>query len=277
MMLATTIFGIIAVLLARDRAFTRTLTSFLLFIFQVLAGVFFQEFTNKAIHHADRSTFSVMSTMSIPLLLISDIVLGYEVSRWQIIGVVVLVLTLGITIFRGDFSLKGIKYIVISNLISMGTIIAFKYSTTHYTSTEMMNLLNSGFMTFLFSIIVSRTKGWKGIKECLKPKYIGFASLYGIGGVLCAAAYKYMIASMVITLKRFFAMMFGVITGKLYFHEDHILRKLSVASVIGVGVFIMNVGPILASYFSDTPSEDYLHAVSRVPENLLEDGFLCKG
>jgi drug/metabolite transporter (DMT)-like permease len=248
MLLATTIFAVFAVLLAQDRNFTRTLASFFLLIFQVLAGVLFQELTNKAIHHADRSTFSVMSTMAIPLLLISDVILGYEVSWWQIVGVIVLTLTLGITIFRGDFSLKGIKYIISSNLISLGTIIAFKYSTTHYTSTEMMNLLNSGLMSILFFIIVSRAKGRKGIKEALQPKYFGFASLYGIGGVLCAAAYKYMIASMVIALKRFFSMMFGVITGKLYFHEENITRKLSIASLIGVGVFVMNVGPLLAAY-----------------------------
>jgi uncharacterized membrane protein len=96
----------------------------------------------------------------------------------------------------------------------------------------MMNLLNSGVMSFLFFIIVSRTKGRKGIKETLQLKYLGFASLYGIGGVLSAMAYKYMIASMVIALKRFFSMIFGVVTGKLYFHEKNIVHKLSTASLI---------------------------------------------
>ncbi|MDR0859467.1 MAG: hypothetical protein LBO09_00330 [Candidatus Peribacteria bacterium] len=65
--------------------------------------------------------------------------------------------------------------------------------------------------------------------------------MYAVGSVLCAAAYKYMIASMVIALKRFFAMIFGILMGKLFFHEEHITKKLSVASVIGVGVFIMNI------------------------------------
>jgi drug/metabolite transporter (DMT)-like permease len=118
-MLATTVFAFFAVFLEQDWNFTRTLTSFFLLVFQVLAGIIFQELTNKAIHYADRSTFSVMSTMTIPLLLISDIILGYGVSRRQIAGVIILTIMLTITILRGDFSMKGIKYIISSNLISL--------------------------------------------------------------------------------------------------------------------------------------------------------------
>jgi drug/metabolite transporter (DMT)-like permease len=264
MMLATTIFAFIIVFLGEDWNFTRTLTSFFLLIFQVLAGVLFQELTNQAIHHADRSTFSVMSAIAIPLLLISDIVLGYGVSWRQIAGVILLTAMLGIAIFRGDFSMKGVKYVIASNLVSIGTIIAFKYSTSYYTSTEMMNLLNSGLMSFLFFVIVSRTKGRKGIKDALKPKYFGFASIYGMGGVLAAMAYKYMIASMVIALKRFFSMMFGVITGKLYFHEENVLRKLSIASLIGIGVFVMNIEPLVASYLGTSVNEEPIHAVAEI-------------
>jgi uncharacterized membrane protein len=105
----------------------------------------------------------------------------------------------------------------------------------------LVNFYNALFAGCLFFIIVSRTKGRKGIQNTFKSKYLGFAMLYGVGGVLCAAAYKYMIASMVIALKRFFAMVFGVITGKLFFHEKKIIKKLSVASVVGAGVAIMNV------------------------------------
>lgn len=88
------IFAFLTLILKQDRSFERTLASFFLLIFQVLAGVLFQEVTNQAIHHADRSTFSVMSMISIPLLLISDIVLGYGVSRRQIAGVSVLIFML---------------------------------------------------------------------------------------------------------------------------------------------------------------------------------------
>jgi hypothetical protein len=84
----------------------------------------------------------------------------------------VLILIVGFSIFRGDFSMKGIKYIIAANLISIATIIAFKYSTTHYASTEMMHLLISCFKCFLFVIIVSKAKGLQGIKDILQPKYL---------------------------------------------------------------------------------------------------------
>jgi len=191
-----------------DWHYDLSLLSFSLLVFQVFGAVIFCSLSNKAIQHADRSTFSIMSTMSIPLLLLSDIVFGYGVTTWQIIGVLVLVVMLGYVVFKGDFSTKGMKYIIISNLISLGTITAFKYSTSHFGSTELVNFYNAVFAGALFFIIISRTKGWKGIRSVFKFKYLGFAILYGIGGVLSAAAYKYMIASMLIALKRFFAMMF---------------------------------------------------------------------
>ncbi|MDR2190138.1 MAG: hypothetical protein LBP53_02910 [Candidatus Peribacteria bacterium] len=65
---------------------------------------------------------------------------------------------------------------------------------------------------------------------------------------MTAAAYKFMIASMVIALKRFLSMILGVITGKLYFHEKHLLKKLSVASLIGLGVLVMHIEPLIASF-----------------------------
>ena len=261
-MLTTTIFAGIVLFLQNDRTFTRTLLSFFLLIFQILAGVIFTEITNKAIHHADRSTFSVMSTIAIPLLLVSDIFLGYEVSLRQIIGVVILVAMLSYTIFKGDFSMKGMKYVVISNLISIGTIMAFKYSTVHFASTELMNFYNAGCMSILFFIIVCRTKGLRGVKNVFKRKYFWFASLYGVGSILSAAAYKYMIASMVVALKRFLSMMFGVITGKLYFHETNTSKKLTIASLVGMAVLMMNIWPVLSAYrgLDETETPETFHA-----------------
>jgi hypothetical protein len=110
--------------------------------------------------------------MTIPLLLLFDLLLGYTVSRWQIMGVMLLTFMLVYTFFKGHFSMKGIKYIIASNLISLGTIIAFKYTTTHYASTELMNFYNAGGMSMLFFVIVCKTKGFKGIKQVLKLKYL---------------------------------------------------------------------------------------------------------
>lgn len=264
-MIATAVCSGVVLWVKSDRHYELTLVSFLLLIFQILGAVIFSSLSNKAIHHAERSTFSVMSTMSIPLLLLSDIVFGYGVTIWQIIGVSVLVIMLSYAIFKGDFSTKGMKYIIASNIVSLGTTIAFKYSTSHFGSTELVNFYNAIFAGLLFFIIVSRTKGWKGIKNTFKSKYLGFAMLYGVGGVLSAAAYKYMIASMVIALKRFFAMMFGVITWKLFFHEKNTLKKLSVASIVGVGVAIMNIWPLLSSFFVSSSSSK-THASAPLPD-----------
>jgi hypothetical protein len=68
--------------------------------------------------------------------------------------------------------MKGIKYIIASNLISLGTVIAFKYATTHYASTELMNFYNAGGMSLLLFVIICKTKGFKGVKQVFKLKYL---------------------------------------------------------------------------------------------------------
>jgi len=187
-----------------------------------------------------------MSTMGIPLLLVLDILLGYEITARHILGGIMLLGMLIYIIYKGDFSMKGIKYVIAANLLSVLTITAFKYSTSYFGSTELVNFYSALFAGGLFVVIVGRTKGIKGILKICKPKYLAFASLYGIASVLNAAAYKYMISSMVIACKRFFAMMFGIISGKLYFQEKNLLKKISVASMIGMGVIVMNIGPLLS-------------------------------
>jgi hypothetical protein len=76
-----------------------------------------------------------------------------------------------------------------------------------------------------------------------------------------------MIASMVIAFKRCFAMMFGVITGKLFFHEKNLTKKLSVASIVGMGVVIMHIGPLFSSLFASPALPEEIHASSPLPEN----------
>lgn len=252
--LTTFITGIVAAIVVffqNNRTFDLNLLSFTLVVYQVLAAVIFYAISNKAVHYADRSTSAVLSTMAIPLLLLFDMILGYEILSRHIIGVIFLIVVLSYSFLNGQFSTKGIKYVIISNLISVTTITAFKYSVTYFTTTSMMNFLNCFFVSWLFFIVIMRTLGRKGIKQILKPKYMLFGCLHGIGTVLCAAAYSVMISSIVAALKRFLSMMRGILMWKLYFREDNVLRKLSIASLIGCAVAIMNIGPMLVNAFKE--------------------------
>jgi len=86
-----------------------------------------------------------------------------------------------------------------------------------------------------------------------------------VSGVLSAMAYKYMIASMVVAFRRFFSMILGVLTGKFLFYEKNVLRKLSIASLVGLGLFVMNIELLFASYSEmSEKKEEPLHAVAEV-------------
>jgi len=41
-----------------------------------------------------------------------------------------------------------------------------------------------------------------------------------------------------------------VITGKFFFQEKNVMKKLSVACIIGLGIAVMNIGPLFSFLFS---------------------------
>jgi hypothetical protein len=60
-------------------------------------------------------------------------------------------------------------------------------------------------------------------------------------------------------------MIFGVITGKLYFHEKHLIKKLSIASLIGIGVLVMHIEPLIATYLGGIKNEEYHASATFLP------------
>ncbi|HBA45016.1 TPA: hypothetical protein DCZ31_03465 [Patescibacteria group bacterium] len=56
-----------------------------LFLVLIISSILFNIFVIKAIENADRSTNGLLSILAIPLLLVSDIFLKYDITTYHII------------------------------------------------------------------------------------------------------------------------------------------------------------------------------------------------
>lgn len=239
---AIAIFSAISVIISWHFEISRTPISIFLLIFQIIAGVFYYPIVNKAIHHAERSTFSILGCIVLPIILVSDIILWYWVNEMKIVWVGIIAVILCYILWKKEISLKGIKYIMTANLIYMGMIIAFKYTTYHFMSTEMANFLITAPVALFFVPIVLIRKGIQGIKQTFRAKYLAIWGLYGIWWVLIAESYKTMIASMVMLFKQFFAMIFWLINARMLFHEKKLTKKILLAISMAIWIILMCLG-----------------------------------
>ncbi len=240
--LGIAIFSAIIVIIFKEFKVEWTTVSIALFIFQIVAGFFYYPIANRAIHYAEISVFYLLGCMNLPILLVSDLVLGYSITPLEIVGIGIIFISLWYGLYKRDLSFKGIRDIVLSNIILMGMMIAFKYVTHHYTTPETANFIIHAPLVLLFIPIVLKTAGIKWLKKTFKTKYRGLSWLYGMGNVCIAEAYKSITPAIVMLFKQAFMMIFSLITGRLIFHERKTVKKIWVAAGIIIGIIVMLVG-----------------------------------
>src|SRR5690606_12002348 len=83
---------------------------------------------------ADRSTFSFLRLLTIPLLLVVDIVLLYAISVTQIAGIAVILVALAILLYAHKKARKYAGLVVVTALVSVVTISLYKYDISHFNS-----------------------------------------------------------------------------------------------------------------------------------------------
>src|SRR3989344_3511505 len=81
-----------------------------------------------ALREADRSTFSFVRIITIPLLLAVDFILGYSITATQFLGIIIIVLSLIILMLRRGLNFKGIGYTLFTAIVAVITLSLYKYS-----------------------------------------------------------------------------------------------------------------------------------------------------
>lgn len=228
-------------LITKNFKFIFNLEFLVLFIASIIWSILFNLFVMKAIEKADRSTNTLLSIVAIPLLLISDILLWYNITTYNIIWIIFIVTVLLLISFRWTINTKWAKYVLITQFFAFINIALFKYMISNYTSTEMLNVIQSFSMATISFIIVVKNKWWaRKIVELYDRKYILFWLYSWLWWALNSMWFAFWPASIITAMKRILSMFWWVVMWKIYFHEEKTLQKFASVWFLSLWVVIMN-------------------------------------
>ncbi|MBU0998717.1 hypothetical protein KKG24_00190 [Patescibacteria group bacterium] len=192
-----------------------------------------------AIVKADRSTLGFLMIGTIPLLLLVDKVLGYEISTFNLIGIFVTVLGLIILLTNHGINKKGIGYVIFSTINAVATISIYKYCITYYNSVAAQQIITSVFL-LIFLFIMSMWKFKQNpLSYLLRKDFLVHSFSNGFGSVLISIAYVYAPASIITSGKRASSLLWSIISGSKVFHEKHILIKITSFIFIVMGLVFL--------------------------------------
>lgn len=192
-----------------------------------------------AIKHADRSTFSFIRVGTIPLLLATDIFLGFTIGFNQFIGIGVIIFGFIVLFVNQGVRKKGIWFVIFTMVNAVATISLFKYNITNFNSVEA----EQGLMTsivMIYMLIMALFVAKENPMQFLKKRVFlvqSFSS--GLGSVFLSFAYVFAPASIITTGKRSLAVMWAMLSGSFYFKEKKLLTKIGAFVLITIGLVFL--------------------------------------
>jgi len=184
---------------------------------------------------AERSTVGFLRLLTIPLLLVVDLSLGYNISMLQIAGVMIMFLALGMASHHNPKGKKGAGLAVLSALIGVATTSLYKYNITHYNSVIGEQVVVTSAILLFFFV----ASGKSPMRLLFRPVTGAQALSNGAGGALLSFAYGFAPASIVMALKRTFALIWTIAFGHIYFHEKTLKQKVYSGAVMVVGLALL--------------------------------------
>lgn len=195
----------------------------------------------KAVAVADRSTAGFLHTITIPLLLLVDIALGYGITLVQVAGIALLFAGIGALFIRSKKSNRGAKYLIAMSLIGVITTSLYKYNITNYNSVAAEQLVVVVFIMVFFSLLAALHRKPQPITLLFK-KNTGLQSLSsGLGVAIESFAFLLAPPSIVIAFKRGFALLWSIFFGHKWFHEHKLALKLRAASLAIAGLALITI------------------------------------
>jgi len=213
--------------------------SFLLLAIRVVSEILQSYFTILAIKNADRSTFSFIRTLTIPLLLIIDLIIGYKFSFISIIGLWILIISFFIIfLLKNKINFKWWKYVLFTAINWAFTISLFKYSITFYWNSvefDQIVVFSSVMFFYLYYLLKYKYK----IPNIFKDKLFLFQGIsMGVAMVLISFSYLFLNSSIATAIKRWWEIFWSIIFWYKIFNEKNILFKFFIAIFIFIWLIL---------------------------------------
>ena len=233
-LLFATIFIIAAGLLRNDFIFS--LASLPTFIPRLFLEVVQAHISVLAIMKADRGDFGIIRILTVPLLLTVDISLGYHVTSFQMLGIVLISGTVMFLSYAERFKTKGLWLILASAVNAVITISLYKYDITHFNSVEAEQGIVSLVLLLYFFMLAVYVRRENPLRFLLKPAFVVQTAASGLSYAAASFAILFAPASIITGALRAFAVLFSIISGRFYFREKGFLLKVTSFCVIALGL-----------------------------------------
>ncbi len=194
--------------------------SYFLLIIRILFEILQSYFTIIAIKKADRSTFSIIRIITIPLLVVVDFLIWYDFSILSLIWLIILISTfIFITLYKNKINFFGWKYVLFTAINAVITISLFKYSITIYwNSVEFDQFVILFFILLFYLYFIIKNK--YTIPNIFKDKLflIQWLAMW-IATILISFSYLFLNASIATAIKRWGEMFWSILFGYKIFWE----------------------------------------------------------
>jgi len=188
---------------------------------------------------ADRSTFGFLRVITIPLLLLVDVGLGYSINSAEFLGIIVILCTLVFLFLLHGVRTKGMGIVLFTGVNSVITLTLYKYNITHYNSVEAENLIGMGVIMVYFYIAARIIGKENPLRLIAKPVLFYQSFTEGFPQVFESFAYSFAPASVIATSVRAFGVAWSVVSGRFYFHEKHMLVKSLLLVFLVFGLILL--------------------------------------
>lgn len=206
-------------------------------VFEVIQGVS----AVLAVKYAERSTFSFLRTMTIPLILIVDLMLGYVIQPVQIVGMLVIAAALLLLFMNHGIKKAGVWFVVANAVNAVVTTSLYKYNVTHFNSPEFEGLVSAVWYCGMFYILSHVYEKRHPFHLFTNRTLMAQSLSSGFAQFIEGYAYVFAPASVVMATKRSLNIVWSMLFGNKVFHEKHMIVKALTAAGCIVGIVMLTL------------------------------------
>lgn len=188
---------------------------------------------------ATRATFSFLRMLTIPFLLLTDIALGYEFTLLELMSVGVIFVTVLALLSTHALKRDGMWYVIGGSLTAVATVSLYQYNITHFNSVAGEQLMMLAFLkVYLLSAAVYQSRR-NPLRHFKRPRVIFHSLAAGLETVLISFAFLFAPSTIIMTAKRTSAILWAILSGHRFYHEQHIGAKFAGLGILSVGLLML--------------------------------------
>lgn len=194
-----------------------------------------------AIVRADRSDMGFLKMLTIPLLLIVDIISGYVITPAQV-GGIMLILAATLSLYSIEhFRTKGFWLICFTAMNAVATISLYKYDITHFNSVTAEQGIVCAVLSLYFFLLARIRSRENPLSFVQKPIQVFHTTASGLASAVSSFAFLFAPAVVITTAGRAFAILFSILSGRWYFHEKHMFGKSMLFLLVLTGLILLSL------------------------------------